>query len=59
MTEDQIERKVERVMNNLDAQLMSYNITQEQYDREVMLLDKWAQMQLDHSIPAPIRRAWA
>lgn len=47
MTEEQIERKVERAMNALDARLMSGSLTQADYDHEVMILDKWAQQQYD------------
>lgn len=42
MTEDQIERIVERTMDNLDRQLTKGFMTQEQYDEEVSELDKWA-----------------
>jgi hypothetical protein len=45
MTEDQIERQVERAMDRLDAQLLSGKLTQAEYDREVSTLDKWAQQQ--------------
>jgi len=45
MTEEQIERTAEREMNRLDRELMSNALTQEQYDIEVSLLDKWAQQQ--------------
>jgi hypothetical protein len=45
MTEEQIERTCEREMNRLDRELMSNSISQEEYDHEVMLLDKWAQEQ--------------
>ena len=42
MTEDQIDRIYERMMNNLDRQLTKGFMTQEQYDLEVAELDKWA-----------------
>ena len=42
MTEDQIERIVERQMTNLDRQLTKGMITQEEYDQEVKELDMWA-----------------
>lgn len=45
MTEDQIELKVEREMDKLDRKLMDGRITQEEYDREIYLLDKWAEQQ--------------
>ena len=42
LTEDQIERAVEREMNMLDRLLMSNAMTQKQYDQEVKDLDYWA-----------------
>jgi hypothetical protein len=43
MTEDQIERRVERMMDALDAQLMSGALTQREYDNNVRDLDAWAE----------------
>jgi hypothetical protein len=45
LTEDQIERRVERAMDALDARLMAGSLTQAEYDHEVMILDKWASQQ--------------
>ena len=46
MTEDQIERTVERRMNALDYQLITKNtLTQAQYDIEVKKLNEWAELQ--------------
>jgi hypothetical protein len=45
MTEDQIERYVERAMDRLDAQLMSGKLTQTAYDFEVKRLDDWSKRQ--------------
>lgn len=42
MTEDQIDRIVEREMDKLDRMLTNGLMTQEQYDEEVSELDKWA-----------------
>jgi Ni,Fe-hydrogenase III large subunit len=42
MTEAEIERVVEREMNRLDRELLSGSITQEEYDHEVVQLEKWA-----------------
>lgn len=47
MTEEQIERAVERAMDQLDRALMRGLLTQPEYNREVSLLDKWAQSQYD------------
>jgi hypothetical protein len=42
MTEEQIERAVERKMDGLDRRLMRGELTQAEYDREVCALDAWA-----------------
>ena len=39
MTEDQIERIIERKMDGLDRLLMNGKLTQEEYDREVAALN--------------------
>ncbi len=49
-SEDKIERVVEHEMNVLDRLLLRGSLTQEQYDREVCKLDKWAQQQYDARI---------
>lgn len=46
MTEDMIERVIEREMNRLDKELLSGSITQEEYDCEVAELDKWSREEL-------------
>ena len=45
LTESQIEIIVERQIDKLDKQLMQGKITQEEYDREVVIVDKWASQQ--------------
>jgi hypothetical protein len=45
LTEEQIERKVEIQIDRLDRHLLSNQITQEQYDRDIMALDTWATQQ--------------
>ena len=42
MTEDQIERIVEREMDKLDRMLTNGLMTNEEYDQEVKELDMWA-----------------
>lgn len=42
MTEEQIERSVERKMDALDARLMAGKLTQSEYDAEVSGLHDWA-----------------
>jgi hypothetical protein len=58
MTEDQIERQVERMMDSLDRQLLSFSITQEEYDTEVKEINAWAEDQyktLEISVRARLR----
>jgi hypothetical protein len=45
-TEDQIENRVEKAIDRLDRQLLTGNITQQEYDQEVMIVDKWAYQQI-------------
>lgn len=45
MTEDQIERRVEMIMDSLDARLMSGSLSQSDYDQEVKRLNDWAERQ--------------
>ena len=49
LTEEQIERKVELAIDRLDRHLLSNQITQEQYDRDIVSIDKWAEQQYQHS----------
>lgn len=46
LTEEQIEWHVERAIDRLDRQFLSGTITQQEYDHEVMIVDKWAHQQL-------------
>ena len=43
MTEDQIERHVERRTDTLDARLMAGSLTQAEYDAEQRALNQWAE----------------
>jgi hypothetical protein len=45
MTEEQIERVVERRMDSLDRQLMNGQLSQADYDILVQELDAWASRQ--------------
>jgi hypothetical protein len=49
LTEQQIERRVESAIDRLDRHLLSNHITQEQYDRDIVSIDKWADQQYQHS----------
>jgi hypothetical protein len=49
LTEQQIERRVESAIDRLDRHLLSNQITQEQYDRDIVSIDKWAEQQYQHS----------
>lgn len=43
LSEDQIERVVERETNRLDRLFMSEQLSQTEYDREMSDLGRWAQ----------------
>ena len=49
LTESQIEYRVEKAIDRLDRQFMSNQITQDQYDRDMLSLDKWAEQEYQHS----------
>ena len=49
MNEDQIERRVERFVDVLDRAFMRGDIDQQTYDREIVIIDKWASQQLRHA----------
>lgn len=49
LTEDQIETRVEKAIDRLDRQLMTNKISQEEYDREVFTVDKWASQQYEYA----------
>lgn len=49
LTENQIEHRVEVAIDRLDRHLMSNQITQEQYDKDIVAIDKWASQQYEHS----------
>jgi len=44
--EAKIESIVERNIERLDYKLMHNQITQKEYDHEVMILDKWSSQQI-------------
>jgi len=45
LTEAEIEYQVEKMIDELDFNLTSNSITQEEYDREVSRIDQWASQQ--------------
>ena len=49
LTENQIESTVERVIDKLDRQLLTGKLTQQQYDQEVHIIDKWAIQQYEYA----------
>lgn len=49
LTEEQIERRVERMMNSLDKQLLEHQISQEEYDAEVKSIAEWAEEQYNRN----------
>lgn len=58
MTEFDIECKVERATDRLDRRFMAGEIDQAEYDREIGILDKWAQQQYDAMRSAPHRESF-
>lgn len=46
MTEDQIERIAERQMDNLDQQLLKGILTNEEYNQEVLEIERWVRDEL-------------
>jgi hypothetical protein len=49
LTESQIEHRVECAIDRLDRHLLSNQITQEQYDKDIVAIDKWASQQYEYS----------
>lgn len=49
LTEEQIEHRVEVAIDRLDRHLLTNQITQEQYDRDIVAIDKWASQQYGHA----------
>jgi hypothetical protein len=45
MTTEQIELRVEKTTDRIDARFMGGELTQEQYDAEMKALDAWAEEQ--------------
>ncbi len=46
LTEEEIECRVEKLIDELDHRLMHNDLTQEEYDQAVVIIDKWASQQL-------------
>lgn len=42
MTEDEIERRIERYIDHLDRIFMSGQMTQEDYDKGIREIEEWA-----------------
>ena len=51
MTEDHIERTVERRINELDRAFMNGALSQEEYDRRITKIDQWASQQYRYAEP--------
>ena len=45
LTEDQIERRVERAIDALDKRFMNGDIGQLEYDMEIVRIDRWSYQQ--------------
>ena len=50
LTEDQIERAVERAMDKLDRHFTRGEVTQVEYDQDVKRLDDWAKGEMARRI---------
>jgi len=48
LTENYIETSVERVIDRLDKKLLTNQITQEQYDKDIAHINKWSARQYEH-----------
>lgn len=42
LTEDEIERIVEKHINALDHRLMNNDLSQQEYEEAIVIIDKWA-----------------
>ena len=58
MTEQQLEARIERMIDRLDKDLMSGLITQEQYDSQFLAIQAWAKEQ-EYLAWANEKQAWA
>jgi uncharacterized membrane protein len=47
LTEEQIESRVERMTDNIDRRFMSGQLTQDNYNKEMAELQRWADRQFD------------
>lgn len=54
LTEAEIEYQVEKMIDELDFNLTSNSITQEEYDREVSRIDQWASQQYQRLDDKPL-----
>ncbi len=57
-TEDQIERRVENCMDQIDARFLAGTISQPEYDTEVARLRDWAERAASGSSSPRARRAF-
>lgn len=56
MTEEQIERAVERKFNTLDARFLGTAMTQAEYDAETTAINIWAEQERLRSSATPEHR---
>jgi len=56
LTEAEIEYRVEKMIDDLDTNLMMNSITQEEYDREVSKVDQWASQQYRYLDDKPLHK---
>lgn len=46
LTEQEIEYTVEKLVDELDHRFLHNDLTQEEYDQAIVIIDKWASQQL-------------
>lgn len=51
MTEEQIEGRVEKIVDHLDRLFMAGQLTQRQYDAEMKAVNQWAENKLSKLLP--------
>jgi hypothetical protein len=59
LTEEQIERRVERMTDRVDARLMNGSLTQEAYDVAIEFVNEWAEREYRFRLREKAPTIWA
>jgi len=59
LTEEQIERRVERMIDRVDARLMNGSLTQEAYDVAIEFVNEWAEREYRFRLREKAPTIWA